>query len=257
MIMMRDMGYNPKALVYNAVEAIREAGVKWPECNKQVNEAILRAWKKAGLADDPDLANRMEDEPRAFIHEFEHLILDPSFSLGEGGSSAKHSKVESAMEEAFSWGLAGDISEEAIGSVVSDAWNWLGLSKDMVVKDLLDKLGQAPISNPDRKKIRDSVVRDLRKTFQARAGDLIENEIGPELGKQLDHRQGYSLSGAVLWEFFTKVAAKYDDVKQVLSKDQEEAWRKFNLHLKNEIKKIAPQADALYPGEREQKSKGD
>lgn len=254
MLMMRDMGYNPKALVYDATEQLTESGMKWPEPEQKVNEAIIRAWEKAGLSHDPDLDSRMKDDPRFVIHELEHLILDPDFSLGGGGSSSKHSKVESSMEEAFSWGLAGDIEEEAVNIVVAGAYEFLGLTKDMNVKDLLDKLGQAPIENPDRKNIRDSVVYSLRKKFHAFAGELIGKPIGPKLAKELDFHDKLGFSQAVLDGFFRGVAGKYDDYKQVLTAEREEAWRKFNLHLTNEIKKIAPKAEPLFPIQKMKKN---
>jgi len=245
MLMMREMGYDPKNLVYDAMESL-----DWSNGNdarkiyRQVNEAILRAWEKAGLQKDPnlDLNNQMEDDPRSMIHELEHLILDPNFSLGNGGSSSKRSRVESLVEEALSFGFGGMMyDEEGMDIATSNAYSWLHLQDNMNVGDLIKMLAEAPISTAERKTIRDSVVHGLKNKFSDRINDDLSSNIGQD-SEKFELRPGLEIYYAVLNSFVRGVANKYEDYKQILEEELEEKWRKFNLHLKNEIKKIAPQA---------------
>jgi hypothetical protein len=125
--LMKEMGYDPVMLVYNAGEIIGSK-VKWPASNRIVSEAIVKAWMKAGLPDPKLDSRRMEDEPRQVLHELEHLILDPDFMLESprGGHSEKHSGVESVMEEALSMGLRGDPNNrEVLGAITVGAKDYL------------------------------------------------------------------------------------------------------------------------------------
>ena len=56
LLLMKDLGYDPAILVYNAAQKLGDDGMEWREANTKVNDAILLAWKKAGLP-DPKVTN--------------------------------------------------------------------------------------------------------------------------------------------------------------------------------------------------------
>ena len=150
LLLMKDLGYDPAILVYNAAQKLSDDGMEWMEANTKVNEAILLAWKKAGLP-DPKITNRIDDPPRSFIHELEHKILDPDFDLSQSSSnefrvpSSSHSPVESLMEEALSWGFRreGGIGEDAMSGVAYNAGPYI-LKGHTIIKDVIQEIAASP-----------------------------------------------------------------------------------------------------------------
>jgi hypothetical protein len=271
MLMMRDMGYDPQMIVYNATEAISKQQKtqpgEWEGVHARVNEAVLRAWKDAGLPDTgPHIrGKRMHDDPRNVIHELEHLILDPDFDL-DSGKSASHSGVESVMEEVLSWGFSGAVEDDGKFIVGDSAPDYL-FPGAKTVAEALAAIAGATISSPERRKIRDSAVHRLKTVFKDVMGQSLKRRPSETGGQALRKRleavnaafglsSANSLGGALGQGFTQLVESKYGDWKQVMTEEREDGWRKFNLHLKAEMRKLAPGVHSKSPRQVQEEQAG-
>lgn len=251
LLLMKDMGYDPQTLVYNATEGLTEAERKsggkpdFESVGERVNRAMLKAWRDAGLPDKAStIQNRMGDDPRNFVHELEHLIMDPDFDLKTGRSSS-HSGVESVMEEVLSWGLADSADADGKFIVADGAPDYL-YPGAKTVGEAVGAIASATISDPVRRKIRDSAVHRLRTVFKSVMGSPLEDgadEFAPLFGL----REGHSLGGVLAHAFTQHVESKYDDWKDLITEEREEGWRKFNLLLRKEMMKLVPGVHSKSP----------
>lgn len=261
MLMMRDMGYNPQMLVYNAVQGIGERGKVepggWEGVHGRVNEGILKAWADAGLPDNVGhvRSKRMHDDPRNIIHELEHLIMDPDFDLDTGKSSS-HSGVESVMEEVLGWGFSGDVDDDGKFIVADGAPDYM-YPGAKTVQEAVDAVAGAPVSSAARKAIRDSAVHRLKTLFKDVMGSALDDDAGEVLEKAVGMHNSTSLKYALAHAFTQHVESEYDDWKAVMTEEREDGWRKFNLLLKKEMMKLVPGVHSKSPRQvGEEKARG-
>ena len=77
LLLMEEMGYNPYIRVDNISYLLPE------ECSSsEIIESIFNAWIKSGFSGDSLISQKkLFDTPSNFLHEIEHLVLDPNFDL--------------------------------------------------------------------------------------------------------------------------------------------------------------------------------
>ena len=189
----------------------------------------------------------MDDAPRSFIHELEHKILDPDFDLSSSSEegfrapSTSHGPVESLMEEALSWGFRGKggIGNDEKTGVAINAYDYI-IKGHTIVKDAIQGIAAAPMSNPTRKKIRESVVYSLKREFKNVMGKMLEDNIDKETAKMANTGEHTSYGFALSYRFVKLVETQFDAWKDILETTHEESWKRFNLNLKNELNKLVP-----------------
>lgn len=196
-----------------------------------VNPAVIEASKKLNIQMNgqrsPDLA-----------HEVSHMIIDSSFNLADG-KSYETSWTEMQIDEIISLAL---IERKFAGAKVFDSFDekdciidicsfheirgWHTLFTNVIGTDnLIQYIKNDYIKVSSKKKIRNRIISNLKKLFP-----INENLLG-------EGCNGRSVARKAIACFMTTAIQMCKHENFILTEEQEILYRRFNLHLKNEIRK--------------------
>jgi len=241
--MVRELNDAPQSLINRAENFLIDSGLSYDDKNILLGEAIKAACKTSGFTTE-EFPNY--DDPINFIHELEHLLLDPSFSLIEGKSKTL-SFVDSYMDEAITWavqtGGGSKPDKEVLGTVSAVAGEYMYPGAESV-SDAIGMIASEPIKSDSKKRIRKSAIHHLKTVFSDRLDASLDENVGEEFTKVYKMGSEYPLWIAVSHAFLSYVYSKYGDHLEFTSNEVEEKWKRFTLHLKNELRKRIP---VLFP----------
>jgi len=231
LLLMEEMGYNPYIRVDNISYLLPE------ECSSsEIIESIFNAWIKSGFSGDSLISQKkLFDTPSNFLHEIEHLVLDPNFDLRLQAHKSKltdspsHHGIESMMEEVMTQRLFRFIlPDEADCHDAIDNSIWFSHNSRLENDKLLDMISSAPMSNSTLENIRDSAIYKTKQKYE-----------NGEINTSPDRPGVIEMNVQILIDFLMNALSKFDIWKEIISDEQEEKWRKFALNLRNEFKKLS------------------